>query len=189
MSEVISKSQEEHAAQIEILNTAIAKMKSKLKGKRSKSLGAVNEKVDKKTSALQELLSSTDSKIILMSKQIETYEAEQKRNNLSLEWYKTRYHGAKSNSMARVDLDLMKLEHSGLQNQLTDVLKKNHELGVKVTELTAALQNLDGMKKFGRVHGNRAPGGGYSEEFEEQALSMLATGKLNQMACCYCSSS
>ena len=50
-------------------------------------------------------------------------------------------------------------------------------------------QNLDGMKKFGRVHGNRAPGGGYSEEFEEQALSMLATGKLNQMACCYCSSS
>ena len=165
-------------AQIQCLTRDIEKMKSKLKKTRSQSLGALNEKVDKKTVTLRKIVSSSEAKIALLSKQKQAVEEELERSHRAVDWYKARYYGSRSDSMAHVDLGLMKLENAELRQNITEVLKENHDKGVKVLELTAALQRVGNMKElgFGRIRGNRAPEGGFSEVFEEHALSMLATG-------------
>ena len=178
MSERFSQMEQVSTAQIQCLTRNIEILKCKLKKTRSQSLGALNEKVDKKTVTLRKIVSSSEAKIALLSKQIQAVEEELERSNRAVDWYKARYYGSRSDSMAHVDLGLMKLENAELKKNITEILKENHEKGVKVLELTAALQSVSNMKElgFGRIRGNRAPEGGFSEVFEEHALSMLATG-------------
>ena len=116
-------------AQIQCLTRNIEILKCKLKKTRSQSLGALNEKVDKRTVTLRQVVSSSEAKIALLSKQKQAVEEELERSNRAVDWYKARYYGSRSDSMAHVDLGLMKLENAELKKKYHRNFKRKPRQG------------------------------------------------------------